>query len=114
MNLLNTTVLLAQAAPGQQQDPRAQLFTQVGIFAIMGVMFYLVLIRPQQKRAKQQAEMLKTIKVGDDVVTGSGIVGRVTAVRENSVTLRSEDAKIEVLKSAVTDVTRRDADPSKN
>ena len=82
----------------------------LGMFAIMGVMFYLVLIRPQQKRAKEQAKMIEALKAGDKVVTNSGIVGIVVAVKDKTISLRSSDTKLEVLKSAVTEVTERAAE----
>ena len=107
MTFRNFDILLAEAATGTAPDPRAQMFTTVGMMVLMGVMFYFVLIRPQSKRAKEQANMLKALKAGDHVVTGSGIVGVVIAVKERTVSLRSADTKLEVLKSAVTEITER-------
>ena len=68
------------------------------------VVFYFILIRPQQKRAKQQAELIKNLKSGDKVVTSSGIVGLVITVKDKTVSLRSADAKMEVTKSSVTEI----------
>jgi len=73
----------------------------------MGVVFYFLLIRPQRVRAKQQDSLLKNLKSNDRVVTSSGIVGIVISVKEKSVTLRSADSKLEVLKSAVTEITEK-------
>ena len=58
-------------------------------------------------RAKQQDSLLKNLKSNDRVVTSSGIVGIVISVKEKSVTLRSADSKLEVLKSAVTEITEK-------
>ena len=62
MILSGLSVLLAMggppAPPGTQADPRGQLLGTIGMFVIMGVMFYFVLIRPQQKKAKEQADLL--------------------------------------------------------
>ena len=66
--------------------------------------FYFLLIRPQQKQARQQEDMRKAIKRGDKVVTTSGILGTVTGVKERSLNIRSDDAKLEILKSAVAQV----------
>lgn len=112
MMIHNLTGLLAlapqaQSAPGTAPDPKAQMFTTIGMMVLMGVMFYFVLIRPQSKRAKEQANLLKTLKPGDKVVTGSGIVGVVVTVKDNTVSLRSADTKMEILKSAVTNITER-------
>ena len=75
--------------------------------ALIGVVFYFILFRPQQKRAKEHANLLKAIKAGDKVVTSSGIVGVVVAVKERTISLRSADTKLEVLKSAVAEISER-------
>lgn len=105
--LLNA--FLALGAPpggsGTAPDPKAAMLQQVGLLVFMGVVFYFLLIRPQRVRAKQQDSLLKNLKSNDRVVTSSGIVGIVISVKDKSVTLRSADSKLEVLKSAVTEIT---------
>jgi preprotein translocase subunit YajC len=108
MALAEISVLLAQQQP-TQADPRATSMFNMGLLAMMVVVMYLVLWRPQQKRAREHAEMLKTIKNGDKVVTTSGIVGTIVGIKEKSVSLRSADTKLEVLKSSVSEVTERSA-----
>ena len=107
--LLNA--FLALSAPpggsGTAPDPKAAMLQQVGLLVFMGVVFYFLLIRPQRVRAKQQDSLLKNLKSNDRVVTSSGIVGIVISVKEKSVTLRSADSKLEVLKSAVTEITEK-------
>ncbi len=88
-------------------NPQGQMIQMVGMFAIMGVMFYFMLIRPQSKKAKEHEEMMKTLKPGDKVMTSSGILGVVVGVKDKSVTIRSADTKLEVTKSAVTELTER-------
>lgn len=83
--------------------PWAQLVPFLLLFGVM----YLVLILPQQKKEKMRGAMLKALKTGDKVVTASGIVGVVVAIRENHVTLRSDETKLELLKSAIQEVTER-------
>ena len=68
------------------------------------VVFYFILIRPQQKRAKELAKLLTALKAGDEVVTASGIVGTIITVKEKTVTLRSNDSKLEVSKASVTEI----------
>lgn len=106
MSLFN--LLIAQAGT-DMQNPKAQLMQTIIMFAAFGLLMYFLMIRPQQKRAKQQEAMLKTLKAGDKVVTTSGIVGVVVAVKERTVSLRSADTKLEVVKSSIADVTDRDA-----
>ena len=79
----------------------------LGMMAIMGFMFYFVLIRPQQKKAKEHAALLKTVKSGDKVVTSSGIIGTVVTVKDQIVSIRSSDSKLEVLISSVTEIKER-------
>src|SRR5882672_12144368 len=110
MNGLSFMALLAFAPspqPGTTQNPTGQLLTQLGMFGILGLMFYMLMIRPQQKKAKDHAALLGTLRVGDRVVTSGGIVGTVVGVKEKSVSIRSADTKLEVLKSSVNEITER-------
>ena len=77
----------------------------LGMFAIMGLMFYFLMIRPQQKKAKEHQNLLAKLKAGDKVITSAGVIGIVTSVKDKTVTIRSADSKMEVLKSAVTEIT---------
>lgn len=90
------------------------MISTFGMLAIMMVMFYFVLIRPQQKRTKQLQELLKSIKPGDKVLTGSGIVGVIVTVKEKTVTLRSADSKFEVTKAAITEISERGGESSES
>lgn len=55
-------------------------FSNIGLILIMVVMFYFLLIRPQQKRFKEHKAMLDALKVGDKVVTAGGLVGTIAAL----------------------------------
>jgi preprotein translocase subunit YajC len=103
------SLMLAQAQPATQPDPRGQALGLFGPLIFMAVIMYVLMIRPQQKKAKAHTELLKTLKSGDKVVTSSGILGVVISVKDKSVTLRSADTKMEVLKSAVSEVTERNS-----
>src|SRR5947209_16793455 len=106
MSYLHPILALAPSSspPGTQADPRAQTFTSFAMIAIMFVMLYFVLLRPQQKKAKQQEALLKAIRPGDKIVTSGGIVGVVITVKEKTISIRSADAKLEITKAAVADV----------
>jgi preprotein translocase subunit YajC len=116
MNLLNVGSLLAMGTPptppGTQPDPRNQMLTTVGMLVIMVIMFYFVLIRPQSKKAKDHAELLKSVKPGDRIVTSGGIVAVVVSVKEKTLSVRSADAKFEITKAAVTEITERGGESS--
>lgn len=88
------------------------IFFQVGgglaqllpIFLIIGV-FYLLLIRPQQKRQRQLQETISSLKINDRVITTGGIIGVITMVRENTFLIRSADKTIlEIARSAIADI----------
>ena len=76
----------AMAGNGGQQAGGSGL---EGIFMLLAMfaIFYFLLIRPQQKRAKQHKEMIEALKSGDQVVTAGGIHGKVVAVQDKLVTL---------------------------
>jgi len=72
------------------------------MLVIMFAIFYFLLIRPQQKRAKQHKELIEALKVGDQVVTAGGIHGRVAAVQDVVVTLEvATGVKIKVNRSSI-------------
>ncbi len=96
--------------PGTPQNPGADTFRLLMPLVLMGVIFYFILIRPQQKKAKEHTRLLTSLKPGDKVVTTSGIVGLVLTVRERTITLKSADAKLEIAKSAVAEITERSGD----
>jgi preprotein translocase subunit YajC len=111
MILTHTMYLLAFAPPpspdGTAPNPTGQMVQMVGMMVIMGLMFYFVLIRPQQRKAKEHEKLLSTVKAGDKVVTTSGIVGVVVAVKDKQVSLRSADSKMDVLKSSIGEILER-------
>ncbi len=90
--------------PAQQGNPIVSFLPLI----LMFVVFYFLLIRPQQKKQKEVAEMIKNLKKGDRVVTTGGIIGTVQAVHDDYAVLKvgDQDTKIEVLKSAVQDLRK--------
>ncbi len=68
------------------------------------VVFYFLLIRPQQKRAKDQRELLSRVKKGDRVLTAGGVIGKVTKSNEGSVTVEveiAENVRVEVARGQI-------------
>ena len=71
---------------------------------IIGV-FYLLLIRPQQKRQRELQQTIAELKAGDRVVTTGGIIGTITTVRDTSLLIRSADkSMLEIARSAVAGI----------
>ncbi|MBU6398799.1 MAG: preprotein translocase subunit YajC [Verrucomicrobia bacterium] len=103
-----TPTLLGMAPPpGQSGQSTAPFWVQMVPFLVILVIFYLILILPQQKKAKEHAQLLKALKPGDKIVTSGGVIGVVISVKDKSLAIRSADAKLEVLKSSVSEVTER-------
>jgi preprotein translocase subunit YajC len=72
------------------------------MLVIMFAIFYFLLIRPQQKRAKQHKQLIEALKVGDQVITAGGIHGKVAAIQENVVTIEvATGVKIKINRSSV-------------
>ena len=96
------------AAPGGAVGPGGkppgcgsgeQLIFMLGML----VLFYFLLIRPQQKRAKQHKELIAALKRGDRVITSSGIFGRIIEIDGNAVTLEiAKNTHVKVLRSHVS------------
>jgi preprotein translocase subunit YajC len=100
-------LLLAQAAPGPEQPP---LLFQFMPLIIIAVLFYFLLIRPQQKKQKEHEKLVASVKTGDKVVTAGGIHGIVANVKETTFLVKvADNVKIEFDRSAITSVTKADA-----
>jgi preprotein translocase subunit YajC len=81
-------------------------------FALIFIIMYFLILRPQRQQAKRREEMLKAIRRGDTVVTNGGIIGKVTKVVDDTeVELQiAEGVKVRALRSLITDV-RAKAEP---
>ena len=76
----------------------------VALFALL----YFLIIRPQRKRQKEHQKMISELKVNDEVITAGGILGTIVKIKEDTVVLRLIDnVKIEFLKTAITQVTKK-------
>jgi preprotein translocase subunit YajC len=77
------------------------------------VIFYMLLIRPQQRRLKQHQAMVEAVKRNDTAVTNGGLIGKVTRVDENEVELEiASGVKVKVVKSMLSDVRPFGAKPA--
>ena len=66
------------------------------------VIFYVILYIPQRRRQKKHKEYVENLKIGDNVITDSGIYGRVVNIKEDKVTLVVKKGEIEILKSNIS------------
>ena len=80
----------------------------IPMLLIIGV-FYMLLIRPQQKRQKELQQTISQLKAGDRIVTTGGIIGTITTVRDTSFLIRSADKSIlEISRSAVAGIAEEE------
>ena len=93
---------IAEAAPAASQpDPLASLILPIGLV----VLFYFFLIRPQSKRHKEHKELVAGLQKGEEVITVGGILGKITDVNENFITLEiGKDISIHVQKNSVQSI----------
>src|SRR5882672_10585646 len=101
MSLSYISTFLAMSPPTQPGQPASLIWINMVPLVLLVVVFYFALIRPQQKKQKQQAELLKAVKSNDRILTNSGIIATVITVKDKSITIHSTDAKFEITKSAV-------------
>lgn len=96
-----TTNAYAMAGSAEQQAGGSGM-EGIVMLVIMFAIFYLLLIRPQQKRAKQHKTLIENLKAGDQVVTAGGIHGKVVAVQDTLVTMEiASNVRIKINRSAV-------------
>jgi preprotein translocase subunit YajC len=101
--------LLAQA-PAAPQGPASLLGSPFVMMGLMIVMFYFLLIRPQQRQRKEQAARIAALQPGDKVITSAGIHGLVHNVKEHTVVVKvAEGTMIEFDKMAITTVHKKEA-----
>ena len=109
MDFLATALppLLLTAASPEAPNP----ITQFAPLLFIGVIFYFLLIRPQQKQRKEQQKLITALKTGDKVVTTGGIHGMISNVKDRTVLLKvADNVKIEIDKASVATVL----EPSKD
>ncbi len=100
-------MLYAMAQPSGAQGGASPLISFLPLILIF-VIFYLLLILPQQRKQKEHKKLLDALQRGQDVITSGGIHGKITKVTETTVTIKvSEKCEITVDRSAVTRVNIR-------
>ncbi len=95
----------AWAQVGAPSNPLMSFLPLIIIFAL----FYFLLIRPQNKRQKQHREMVEALKKGQEVVTGGGVLGKVTEVRDSWVTVEvAEGVSLKIRRDTITQLVPKD------
>ncbi len=107
---LSVPQIAAAAAPAPQAgNPMAFLFSMVIIFGI----FYLLIIRPQQKKQNELKRQLEGVKKGDKIVTSGGIIGTVAAIKdENTVVVKiSDNVRVDVVRGYISGILNSESAP---
>ena len=100
-----TLIMTSAAAAGAADPGGVGLFAQMIPFVLIFIIFYFLMIRPQQKRLKEHAATIAAVKKGDEVVTGGGIRGRVTKVMDDEVEVEiAPGTKVKIVKSTLSHV----------
>ncbi|MGI4817033.1 MULTISPECIES: preprotein translocase subunit YajC [unclassified Brevundimonas] len=86
------------------------MIVNIAPILLIFVLFYFLMIRPQQKRMKQHQEMIKALKRGDEVVLSNGMVGKVTRVEETEAMVDiAQGVSVRVVRTMIAEVRNRTA-----
>jgi len=103
---ISDLLILAEAAPAAQPNVLVSVMPMVFLFVIA----YFLLIRPQQKKAKDHQKLIESVKTGDQVVTNAGIHGTVSNVKDKTIIVKvADNVKIEFDRAAVVTVEKSDS-----
>ncbi|MDH3356030.1 MAG: preprotein translocase subunit YajC [Desulfobacteraceae bacterium] len=103
--MINTAYAMGQGGAAGGQG--AGGFTSLIPIILMFVIFYFLLIRPQQKKAKEHKEMISQVRKGDRIVTSGGLHGRVTAVGDTTLTVEIADrVRVKIARGNLSQVVK--------
>jgi preprotein translocase subunit YajC len=104
---MGADLAFAMGTPGGGQGG-SQFMSFLPIILIF-VIFYFLLIRPQQKRSKDHRMLLQNLKVGDNILTSGGIYGRVTGIKDDRITVEiSDKVRVKVNRGNIAGVVKQD------
>jgi len=112
---MSIATLLMQATPAGSAEPSGTTSILMGIvpWLLIFVIFYMLMIRPQQRRVKEHQAANEAGQKGDEVITGGGIRGRVTKVGDDEAEVEvAQGVKIRVIKSTISQVLTPKSNPA--
>jgi preprotein translocase subunit YajC len=110
---MTSSMILAAAPAAAGGASGAAFFAQILPLLLIFVVFYFLLIRPQQKRAKEHAAKIDAVAKNDEVVTGGGLIGKVTKVADDHIEVElAPNVRVKALKSTLADVKGRNTKPA--
>jgi preprotein translocase subunit YajC len=105
--LVELTAYADQAAAPAAAAPGPSMAGMMMPFLLMFGVIWLMILRPQQKRMRDQQDTLKALQKGDEVLTASGILGTITGITEKVVTLEiADNVRVKMLKSQISQVIK--------
>jgi preprotein translocase subunit YajC len=105
--------MTSAAAAGAEGPGPAGILIGILPWVLIFLIFYMLMIRPQQKRLKEHAATIAAVKKGDDVITGGGIRGRVTKVGDDEVEVEiATGTRVKIVKSTLSHVVKPNTKPA--
>ena len=106
-----STIIFAQEGAGQQGGAGIQgMIAQFFPFIILFVVLYLIIIRPERRRAKEHRDLIQKLKAGDQVVTNGGLHGKITHVEQATITIQvAEGVELEIERNSVARLQQSDS-----
>lgn len=103
------------APPGTGGESSGSAITSFIPFILIFVLFYLLILRPQQKQNRERQNMLKNVKRGDKILSSGGIYGKVVNVSDNELSVEiAKGINIQMSRSGVSAIIKQEKDSSKN
>ena len=110
---MSISTMLMTASAAAQPSGAMGFFLQFFPLLLIFLIFYMLMIRPQQKRIKEHAATIASVKKGDDVITGGGIRGRVTKVGDDEVEVEiAQGTRVKVVKSTLSQIVGPNTKPA--
>lgn len=94
-------VLLQDSTATASKAPAGSIWESIFMFGLIGIVFYMFLIRPQMKRNKESRKFRESLQAGDKIITAGGIHGKILEVNDTTVLINSEGTKLRLEKSSI-------------
>ena len=110
MDILNSTAFANSSAQGTTKGvptPFESMIENMFPLIFLFFCFYFIIIRPQAKKAKEQAHLINNMKAGDEIVTSGGIIGRVRTISKDFITIDTGGSHLKILKEHVSHATKK-------
>ena len=108
-----TDILLQTLAAAANPNSGSAMLLGIAPWLLIFVIFYVLIIRPQQKRVKEHQAAIAAVKKGDEVVTGGGIRGRVTKVSDDEAEVEiAQGIRVRVVKGTLSQVLTKSSKPA--